>query len=285
MSVWEVLHGDCIEVMRTLPADSVDAVITSPPYAMQRKATYGGVPESDYPAWTVAWMAEVRRLLKRDGSAIINIRPHIKNGQISDYVLRTRLALRAVGWNECEELIWNKISGPPLGHVNRPRRSWESLHWFAKHGRPYCDPRAAGGPPVEKRARQMSGRARTHGWGHVRDTQVVIPLAERSRVTDVIAVSVRKNEDDSPTNKHPAPYPPDLAEWCGQLICPPGGTVLDPFSGSASTGVAAIRNGWDYIGIDAVEEYVDMSRRRLAVVALEEGSADIPLFDDDGGAA
>jgi DNA modification methylase len=62
---------------------------------------------------------------------------------------------------------------------------------------------------------------------------------------------------------HPAPFPWQLAEWCGKLICPPGGTILDPFSGSASTGVAALRNGWTYIGIDAVEEYINMSRARL----------------------
>src|SRR5690606_26585109 len=106
--------------MATLPDASVDALITSPPYAMQRKDTYGGVPEADYPAWTVAWMAEARRVLKPDGSAVINIRPHVRNGQISDYVLRTRLALREDGWAEVEELIWNKISGAPLGAVNRP---------------------------------------------------------------------------------------------------------------------------------------------------------------------
>src|SRR5699024_10729669 len=50
--------GDCVEVMAALPAESVDAIVTSPPYAMQRKSTYGGIPESEYPAWTVAWMDE-----------------------------------------------------------------------------------------------------------------------------------------------------------------------------------------------------------------------------------
>ena len=132
MSVWAIHHGDCIDVMRTLAAESVDAVITSPPYAMQRKATYGGIPEVDYPEWTVAWMREVRRVLRPDGNVVINIRPHVKNGQISDYTLRTRLALRDDGWNEVEELIWHKKGGAPLGAVKRPRRSWESLHWFAK---------------------------------------------------------------------------------------------------------------------------------------------------------
>jgi DNA modification methylase len=70
-------------------------------------------------------------------------------------------------------------------------------------------------------------------------------------------------------SNHPAPYPPALAEWVGKLICPQGGTILDPFSGSASTGVACIRNGWDYIGIEAMPEYAAMSRKRLAHTEAE----------------
>jgi DNA modification methylase len=258
---WDILEGDCVDVMATLPAESVDAVITSPPYAMQRKATYGGVPEADYPAWTVAWMREARRLLKPDGSVVINIRPHVRNGQISDYTLRTRLALREDGWAEVEELIWHKKGGAPLGHVGRPRRSWESMHWFAHHGRPFCDPKAAGSPTM-RFGGLAGGRRGTHIHGPQADL-----VAGVARVGDVVEISTRKNENDGALNRHPAPYPPALAEWVGKLVCPTGGTILDPFSGSASTGIAAIRNGWDYIGIEAMAEYAAMSRRRLRAAA------------------
>jgi DNA modification methylase len=257
---WEIHEGDCIDVMRSLPAESVDAVITSPPYAQQRKATYGGVPEADYPAWTVAWMAEARRLLKPNGSVVINIRPHVRNGQISDYTLRTRLALREAGWAEIEELIWHKKGGAPLGAVNRPRRSWESLHWFALHGRPFCDPKAAG-DASEHVGMAGTGRNGPH-IGSLGGRETFRPGV--ARVTDVTAIKPAWSGVD-----HPAPYPPALAEWVAKLICPPGGTVLDPFNGSASTGIAAIRNGMDYVGIDAVAEYVDMSRRRLAALDAE----------------
>lgn len=257
---YELHHGDCLEVMRSLQAESVDAIVTSPPYAEQRKSTYGGIPEKDYPAWTVAWMTEAMRLLKPNGSVIINIRPHIKNGQISDYVLRTRLALRESGWNECEELIWFKRGGAPLGSVARPRRSWESLLWFAKHGKPFSAPKAAG--TASSAIGFTGGRKGPHvSERHINSNDGHTGIA---RVRDVVEISTRKNEPDSDLNRHPAVYPTDLAEWCGKLICPPGGTILDPFSGSASTGVAAIRNGWNYIGIDAVADYVEMSRRRLA---------------------
>jgi len=251
----EIHHGDCIEVMRTMPGGSVDAIVTSPPYAEQRKSTYGGIPEADYPAWTVAWMAEAWRVLKPNGSVIINIRPHIRNGQVSDYVLHTRLAIRAAGWNECEELIWKK-GGPPMGSTHRPRRSYESLLWYAKHGRPYADPKAAG--PSSTRIGLEYGRLGPHRHSGQRP-----PSTGTARVSDVVEVNTVRNKKSDGLNDHPAPFPVELAEWMGKLICPPNGTILDPFSGSGSTGVASVRNGWKFVGIDAVEKYVEMSRERL----------------------
>lgn len=262
--------GDCAEVMAALPAESVDAIVTSPPYAMQRKSTYGGISEADYPAWTVRWMNEARRILKPDGSVIINIRPHVKNGQISDYTLRTRLALRDAEWREVDELLWIKGDAMPTGSPRKPRRSWESLHWFAKHGQPWSDAKANGNPSNRVGAPRGSS-AESLGWAHTPIGGGAEHSAGIARSRDWVKVSVRKNTGRE--FKHPASFPPDLAEWCGRLITPPGGTILDPFNGSASTGVAALRNGWNYIGIDAVEEYVEMSARRLEHAASELESA------------
>ena len=249
--------GDCAEVMAALPAESVDAIVTSPPYAMQRKTTYGGIPEKEYPAWTVAWMEQARRILKPDGSVIINISPHIKNGNLSDYVLRTRLALRDDGWLEPDELVWHKTDAMPTGARNKPRRAWEHLLWLAKDKGHYSDALAGGSAPVRKYARTVTNAASRNGWAHgssgpLLDNPVV-------RVSNVLVAGKAKRTGYD----HPAPFPAAVAEWCGKLICPPGGTILDPFNGSASTGVAALRNGWNYIGIDAVPEYIDMSARRL----------------------
>lgn len=255
---WELYTGDCIEVMRTLPAGSVDAIVTSPPYAEQRKSTYGGIPEKDYPDWTVMWMSEAWRLLKPDGSVIINISPHIKEGQISDYVLRTRLALRRAGWAELDEIVWHKRDAMPTGSPRRPRRSWESLLWFGKHGRAWSDAKAAGQPHSFPNGFARSDAAKANGWGHGGTGGVTAPSG-RVRVANVVALPKPKRSE----YHHPAPFHWKLPEWCGKLICPPGGTILDPFNGSGTTGVAALRNGWHYIGIDEVEEYIQMSQKRL----------------------
>ena len=73
-----------------------------------------------------------------DGSVLSSIRPHVKDGVLSDYVLRTRLALRETGWHECEELIWLKPDAPPLGSKLRPRRAWEAS--FGSAGVPSPSP-------------------------------------------------------------------------------------------------------------------------------------------------
>ena len=256
-AIFKLHTGDCIDVLKTLPDSSVDSVVTSPPYAMQRASTYGGIPEKDYPEWTVKWMREVKRVLKDDGSVIINISPHAPGGQLADYTLRTRLALREDGWAELAELLWIKPNAMPIGNNKRPRRSWESLHWFGKHGQAYCDPRANGVPHKGKLRAHLTGQAnRNPDWKVAGGKTGKTPAV--SRQPDFVILPTSRD-----TTGHPATYPWQLAEWCGKLITPPGGTILDPFTGSSSTGVAAIRNGWNFIGIDQSPEYIEMSRQRL----------------------
>jgi site-specific DNA-methyltransferase (adenine-specific) len=134
-----IRHGNCLSEISKLNDCSVALTVTSPPYAQQRRNLYDGVDEDNYPSWTAAWMDALRPKLRADASVLINIREHVHDGCISDYVLRTRLALRDAGWHEIEELIWHKPDAPPLGSVIRPRRTWERVLWFAPSRRPFVD--------------------------------------------------------------------------------------------------------------------------------------------------
>src|SRR5690348_5525245 len=116
-----------MEVAPHLASDSIAAVVTSPPYAEQRKAQYGGIPEDDYPLWTLAWFTCLRAALSPTASLLVNIREHVANGEMSDYVHRTRMCLRAADWIELDELIWVKPDAMPVGRNDRPRRSWERI--------------------------------------------------------------------------------------------------------------------------------------------------------------
>lgn len=255
-------HGNCMDVLPSL--GEVAAVVTSPPYAEQRSAQYASVAEADYPAFTVGWMGAVP--LAADGSIVVAIRPHLRDGFLSDYVLRTRLALSDAGWGECEELIWRKIGGGtgPFGSRYRPRRAWESLLWFARTGRAWTDPKANGTPT--KRTLPAGGQRK--GEGDYLSTFTAQTAGDPTRREDVIEVSAGRWTNIG-SAEHPAPYPPDLAAQCMGLVSKPGGVTLDPFAGSGSTLLAAKRLGRKAIGIERDERYCEIAAGRLAQGALD----------------
>src|SRR5437879_4525730 len=103
-----VLIGDCLDRLKTLPDDSVDLIITSPPYADQRQNTYGGIRPDEYVEWFLSRSAELRRVLKPTGSFVLNVKEKAMDGERHIYVLELIMALRRQGWLWIEEYIWHK---------------------------------------------------------------------------------------------------------------------------------------------------------------------------------
>jgi len=241
--------------------------VTSPPYAEQRSRHYPGVPEAAYPEFTVGWMSALLDKLTDDGSVLIVIRPHLRDGVLSDYVLRTRLALRESGWSECEELIWLKPDAPPLGSLHRPRRTWESVLWFGKSSRPYCDLKACG---KESQGLGFAGSLRfgTGGDSPINGGQGVGRVNGIARVSDVIVAPIGGND---PGVDHPAVFPLVLAEQLIRTFSQAGDTVLDPFCGSGQTLLAARNCGREYMGFDRDEAYVRIAQERLGTVVARNG--------------
>ena len=254
-----VTHGNCLDLISLLPNNAINLVLTSPVYAEQRKGHYPSVSPEDYPEFTLGWMMALWDKLADDGSVLIVIRPDLKNGVIQDYVLRTRLLLRESGWNECEKLIWYKKDAPPLGSLDRPRRTYEEILWFSKSSRPHVDLQACG-QWVEDLSFRGSARFGFGGDGPVHGGQTSEERPGQTRIPDVIDVPVVKIEKGIP---HPAMFPVELAERLIQTFCPPAGTVLDPFCGSGSTLLAARSVGRPFYGIDIEAKYVEIARQRL----------------------
>ena len=255
-----VVRGDCTKLIPTLDNRSVNLVVTSPPYAEQRKGHYQGVSEADYPSWTAKWMRLLWDKLADDGSVLIVIRPHIHNGILSDYVLRTRLALREDGWTECDELIWHKPTSPPLGNNRRPRRAWESILWLGKAGQPYCNPRACG-RESSRIGFQGSLRFGVDGTGTVSRGQSMAATNGVARCSDVFVAGVGETQE---ALDHPAVFPISLAEQLILTFSRENDLVLDPFCGSGSSLCAAKRNGRAYLGFDSNAKYVRIAQERLA---------------------
>lgn len=253
--------GDCLTILPTLEAGSVDAVVTSPPYAMQRSKMYGGIREKDYPEWARSWMNGVLVSLKEKGSVLVNIVEHKYRGCISDYVHKTRLKLRDCGWIEVDELAWIKKNAPPGSWPYR--RSWERVLWLSRHRKPDCDPldrsRACKGKTAAKHfTMKFSGRGDTKGNS----------TPTHPRRPNWFLCSVGSGEGN-----HPAAYPIALANW---LVTPFSGTIADPFMGSGTTGVACVKTGRKFIGIELDRGYFDIAVKRIEK-ALAERDAALPL--------
>lgn len=242
---------DCFEGIKMLADNSVSLVITSPPYAMQRKIYYGGICEKNYPQWTVDWLELLKPKLKDDASVCINIRPHIKNGQLSDYVAETVRQIRRHGWIECEELIWYKPDSPPMGSIQRPRRAWESIKWFCKTNHPKCKPKKNGFYSNRIGFEQSKFEESNSGYVHKGQNKAKAGI---SRCTDVIVCGTSKIEKGY---SHPAMFPPEVPEYVIKMMTDVDDLVVDPFMGSGTTGRVAERLKRRWIGFEINNEYMD----------------------------
>ena len=128
----EIFEGDCLEALGRLPDGCIDLIFTSPPYADQRKRTYGGVPVDRYVNWFMPIAQELYRVLKPSGSFVLNIKERVSGGERHPYVIELILEMRKRGWLWTEEYIWHKKNCHPGKWPNRFRDAWERLLHFTK---------------------------------------------------------------------------------------------------------------------------------------------------------
>jgi site-specific DNA-methyltransferase (adenine-specific) len=124
--------GDCTRELQTIKNATVDLIFTSPPYADSRAHTYGGVSPDKYVDWFLPISKELLRVLKPDGTFVLNIKEKAVNGERHTYVIDLILAMRNQGWLWTEEFIWHKKNSYPGKWPNRFRDSWERLLQFNK---------------------------------------------------------------------------------------------------------------------------------------------------------
>ena len=281
-------HGDAATVLATLPSGSVDCIVTSPPYFGLRDYGVDGqigaeASPAEFVAAMVAVFREARRVLADDGTLWLNLgdsysgswgnqgrktergtqRPITKpmmqpvhDGRYGDtggsrtgaikpgappaknlmgIPWRVAFALQDDGWILRNDIIWAKPNAMPSSVKDRPSNKHEHLFLFTKGPRYWSD--------LDPIREGDSGRNPGDVW-----TIATQPFSEA----------------------HFATMPPALAERCVQAGCKPHGTVLDPFSGSGTTGYAAAQHDRRYVGIDLSADYLDLSlRTRLAQPTLQ----------------
>jgi len=128
----DIFLGDSKEVLKRLSGNSVDLIVTSPPYADQRNGTYGGIRHDKYVDWFLPISEQLLRVIKPTGTFVLNIKEKVVEGERSTYVMELILEMRKQGWLWTEEFIWHKKNCYPGKWPNRFRDAWERLLQFNK---------------------------------------------------------------------------------------------------------------------------------------------------------
>jgi len=262
----QYLIGDCEKILRSVPDNSVDLIVTSPPYADSRKNTYGGIPPEKYVSWFLPKSKEFLRVLKPNGTFILNIKERVEGGERHPYVLDLTLELRKQGWLWTEEFIWHKKNTHPGKWPNRFRDAWERCLQFnkTKNFKMFQDEVMIPiGDWSKARLRNLSktdlSRATSNsgsGFGK--------KIANWIGKTKVYPSNVLYLATECGNQNHSAVFPVELPAWFIRLFTRNGDFVLDPFAGSGTTAVACRRLGRNYLMIDIAPGYKKIAEERLS---------------------
>ncbi len=261
----KIICGDCEDILKNFPDNCIDLIITSPPYADNRKNTYGGIPVSEYVSWFLPKTTEFLRVLKPTGTFILNIKEKIVNSERSTYVLELILEMRKQGWLWTEEFIWHKKNCYPGKWPNRFRDAWERCLQFNKY-RKFAMYQDAVKIPI--------GNWANSRLKNLSETDMVRDETKNNSGFGKRIANWVGKETVYPTNvlhlatecankSHSAAFPYALPEWFIKLFTVEGNIVLDPFIGSGTTAIAANDLGRFYIGIDKESSYCDIAEQAL----------------------
>ncbi len=261
----DIILGDCKKQLKSLDENSIDLIVTSPPYADRRKNTYGGISPEKYVEWFLPISHELLRVLKPTGTFILNIKEKAEEGERHTYVIELILALRKQGWLWTEEYIWNKKNSYPGKWPNRFRDAWERCIQFNKSRKfnmyqeevmvpvgDWANGRLKNLSETDKiRDNSKNGSGFGKNISNWLNREKVYP----NNVLNFATVCNNKN--------HSAAFPEELPEWFIKLFTKEFDTVLDPFVGSGTTLNVAKRMKRNSIGIDIIPEYIEMVKKEI----------------------
>ena len=262
--------GDSKKMLKNIHDNSVDLIFTSPPYADQRKSTYGGVLPHEYVNWFLPITKQLLRVLKPTGSFVLNIKERVVNGERSTYVMELILAMRKQGWLWTEEYMWHKKNCYPGKWPNRFRDSWERLLHFNKDKKFNMyqeEVMVPMGDWAKTRLKNLSNKDKIRDLSKVGSGfgKNISNWIERSRAypTNVLHLATECNNKN-----HSATFPEGLPEWFIKLFTKEGDIVLDPFMGSGTTNFVAKRMKRHSIGIEIIPEYYEMVKSGIQPVDI-----------------
>ena len=275
--------GDALQLLSELPDNSIDLVMTSPPFALRRQKTYGNVEETEYVSWMLPFGKEVFRVLKETGSFVLDLGGAYRAGMPSRSLYNFRVLLTFcddVGFHLAEDFYWfNPAKLPsPIEWVNkrkmRAKDSVNTVWWFSKTETPKADVRKVL-VPYSDRMKKL-----------IEDPKKFYKPKKRPSGHDISDKFGKDNGGAIPSNlltiantdsnscylwlckqlglkRHPARYPVDLPVFFIKMLTDKEDVVLDIFGGSNTTGFAAEALGRKWIAFELDKEYVISSALRF----------------------
>ena len=302
MASYEVLIGDCIEQMQTLDSQSVNTVVTSPPYYALRD--YGNEGQigleptlGEYIDKMVEVFREVRRVLRDDGTVWLNVgdsyngtggsggdynKGGLREGQPKysgkndtafkrkDLMMvphRLAIALQDDGWYVRQDIVWSKPNPMPEPAKDRCVKAHEYIFLLSKQPKYYFDYEAIQEDSIQGFKVGNNAASTEHYGANNGGNSGLQTLKRRMRQGDYPTKRNKRSVWHSPNvpwrGAHFAVFPPTLIEPCVLAGCPVGGTVLDPFGGSGTTAGVAVVNGRNAVLIELNTEYATLIDKRI----------------------
>src|SRR5579863_1370182 len=300
--------GDSLELLRSLPTGQINLVVTSPPYALHFKKEYGNKNKKEYIKWFLPFASEIHRVLRDDGSFVLNIGGSYNQGTPTRSIYHFKLLvalIEEIGFHLAQECFWYNPAKMPMPaewvtvRRIRIRDSVEYVWWLSKT--PW--PKASNLAVLKEYSQDMIRLNRNGVRGTVRPSGHVIRTSfDKIHSGGSIPANVTEAEfedvpesmlkmgnnaandaytkrcKDDGTKIHPARFPAALPRFFVKLLTEPHDLVVDPFAGSNTTGAVAegLKRRW--IAFEAVEEYLKASTFRFEEAQKESDPRQVTLF-------
>ena len=293
--------GDSLELLDCLPADSVNLVVTSPPFALQRKKEYGNESQEDYVDWLLAFGKKVLRILREDGSFVLDLGGAYEKGRPTRSLYNFRVLIRfcdELGFFLAEEFFWYNPSKlpSPIEWVNkrkiRAKDAVNTVWWFSKSEFPKADVSKVLVPYSERMKELLKNSEKFYTpkerpSGHNISKSFGIPNGNGGAIPSNL-LQISNSESNSKylrycklvgADAHPARFPRQLPEFFIKFLTNPGDLILDLFAGSNTTGEAAEVLDRKWIAFEKDRAYLAASALRFVDAAEEERKIKM-LYDD-----
>jgi len=267
-----ILQGDVLDKLQEIESDSIQCVVTSPPYwglrdyGIEGQLGLEATPE-EYVEKMVEVFREVKRVLKDDGTVWLNLGDSYYNKSLSGVPFRVAFALQSDGWYLRQDIIWHKPNPMPESVTDRCTKSHEYIFLLSKSAKYFYDADAIMETTLTKdksnrdrditRLNNTPGRTRMNG--------LKTNNYEKRNKRSVWTITTKPYKE-----AHFAVFPPKIPELCIKAGSKEGDVVLDPFFGSGTTGWIAQRLGRKWIGIELNPEYIKIAEKRFAQKELFE---------------